>query len=126
MDENMKMFLTVAGMGLAVFTFTVINYYQVKTIENESFLKTVKGILIYQTKLLPVIIMFSMVVAICFNLGMHSFGERVWVPALIYFAFEVVAAGILAYFFFGEVPSKGTLVGSILCTAGGVVAIIWK
>ncbi len=126
METTTKVLITVAGMGLAVFIFTAINYYQVKNIEKETFAKTVKAILIYQTKLLPVLILFSMVVAITFNLGKHTFGERVWVPALIYFAFEVLMAAALAYFFFKEVPSKGTLVGSILCTAGAIVAIAWK
>ena len=121
MNTFIRFLITFLGMGLAVLTFTIINYYQVKHIDQD-----IKAIIIYQTKLLPLLIMFSMVVAISFNYGTRIFSNRIWVPALIYFAFEVVFAAICAYFFFKEVPSKGTLVGSIMCTVGAVVAIIWK
>lgn len=126
MENWLKMLITVFGMGLAVLTFTLINYYQVKHIHNDDVGKTVKAILIYQAKLMPLIISFSMVVAISFNIGMRAFANKVWVPALLYFAFEIVIAAICAYFFFREIPSKGTLVGSVLCTAGAVIAIVWK
>ena len=126
MNTTGMVLITVLGMAFAVLTFTIINYYQVKHIENEDAGKSIKAILIYQTKLLPVIIAFSMVVAISFNFGKRAFADRVWVPALVYFAFEVIIAAICAYYFFREVPSKGTLVGSILCVAGAVLAMVWK
>jgi len=121
MDSTLRMIIVFAGMGLAVLTFTTINYYQVKNID-----QNIKSIIIYQAKLLPIIVCFSMVVAIAFNLGMRAFSNRVWVPFLLYLTFEVLFAAILAYAFFKEVPSKGTLVGSIMCIIGAIVAIIWK
>ena len=126
MNTTGMILVTVIGMGLAVLTFTIINYYQVRHIEDEDAGKSIKAILIYQTKLLPVLIALSMVVAISFNFGKRAFADRVWVPALVYFAFEVIIAAICAYYFFREVPSKGTLVGSILCVAGAVLAMVWK
>jgi len=121
MDSRMRLIIVITGMGLAVLTFTIINYYQVKKID-----QNIKSIIIYQAKLLPIIVCFSMVVAISFNLGMRAFSNRVWVPFLLYLTFEVLFAAMMAYAFFREVPSKGTLVGSILCITGAVMAIIWK
>ena len=117
----MRMIIVFTGMGLAVLTFTIINYYQVKNID-----QNIKSIIIYQAKLLPLIVCFSMVVAISFNLGMRAFSNRVWVPFLLYLTFEVVFAAIMAYAFFREVPTKGTLIGSIMCISGAVLAIFWK
>ncbi len=121
MDSTLRLIIVFTGMGLAVLTFTIINYYQVKTIE-----QNIKSIIIYQAKLLPIIVCFSMVVAISFNLGMRAFANRIWVPFLLYLTFEVVFAALMAYVFFKEVPSKGTLVGSIMCVTGAVLAIVWK
>lgn len=121
MNPNIKILLIVFFMALAVLTFTIINYYQVKYIQED-----IKAILLYQTRLLPLIILFSMIVAVTFNMGTRIFSERIWVPALLYFSFEVIFAGACAYFFFKEVPVKGTLVGGILVIIGSLLAIIWK
>ena len=121
MDSTLRMIVVFIGMGLAVLTFTMINYYQVKNID-----QNIRSIIIYEAKLLPIIVCFSMVVAIVFNLGMRAFSNRVWVPFLLYLTFEVLFAALLAYAFFREVPSKGTLVGSILCITGAVLAIVWR
>jgi len=121
MNSTIKVTLIVLSMALAVLTFTIINYYQVKYIEED-----IKAIVWYQTRLLPLIILFSMVVAITFNMGTRIFSNRIWVPALLYFSFEVLFAGLCAYFFFREIPARGTLVGGIMVVAGSLLAIFWK
>jgi len=74
----------------------------------------------------PVLIFANVLFWTIYYYGYHFWFKKLWIIQITTYASSIFMMAIITWYWYGELPSKGTLVGTILCVAGAITSILWK
>ena len=98
---------------ISTVAFTNINLYQAKYIE-----PTIKDLAKYNFYLLGVYWLLNILVTITFSIGINKYGFPVWIVTIIYWGAAVIPTLVLAYLWYGQLPTSNQFVGALMVIAG--------
>ena len=126
-----RWFLMFGTISLGFVILTILNYWQIdhvagKVIFGYRFKSvwTFWGVLGLVT--FPALLFANVIFWAVYYYGYHFWFNKLWIIQITTYASGLLIMAIITWYWYGEIPSKGTLVGAVLCISGALTSILWR
>lgn len=116
-------------LGLAI--LTIMNYWQIDHVGEKVFFgyrfRSVWSFWwVLGVVTAPALIFANVLFWAVYYYGYHFWFKKLWIIQLGTYAAGLFIMTIITWYWYGELPHKGTLVGTILCITGAMISILWR
>jgi len=74
----------------------------------------------------PALVSVNMLFWAIYYFGYTFWFRKLWIIQISTYGAGLLMMAVITWYWYGELPSKGTLVGTALCIVGAVISIAWK
>lgn len=123
--------ITFFSFSFACILLTLTNYWQIDHASQKVLFGHKIGSiwsfwLGYGVLMIPFNLIVSYIFYSIYHYGYNHWFHRVWIVQLTMWAASLSVVVIITWLWYGELPSKGTLVGAILLIAGALISAFWR
>ena len=116
-------------LGFAI--LTTLNYWQIdhvgdKLILGHRFKSPWAFWAVFGVLAAPALVFVNMLFWAIYYFGYTFWFKKLWIIQISTYGAGLLIMAFITWYWYGEVPNKGTLVGAALCVTGAVTSIVWR